>query len=78
MAVGLYKPSIVNLRDTRTGQELMRLDCDAGELFDLAFSPDGLRLVAPGKDTNDKGRIWEWRIRKDEQGSQPFAPPRPA
>lgn len=65
LAVGLDKPSMVSLWDTRTGQELLKLECDAGELFSLTFSRDGRRLAATGYDVNDKGRIWEWAIRKE-------------
>jgi len=65
LAVGIRQPPTVCLWDTRTGQELMRLDCAGTLLRIVAFSPDGKRLVATGHDEDNHGRIWEWLIRGD-------------
>ena len=65
LAVGIGQPPTVCLWDTRTGQELLRLDCPGTRLHSVTFSRDGKRLIATGHDENNRGRIWEWTIRGD-------------
>jgi WD40 repeat protein len=63
LAVAVEPPATICLWDTRTAQELARLDCDGQQLNSVTFSPDGTRLIATGHDGPDRGRIWEWTIR---------------
>jgi len=69
LAVGATRPAKVSLWDTRTRQELMKLDCNFHLLNGLAFSPDGRRLVATGRnalDSSENGSISEWSIRDSQ------------
>ena len=43
--------------DVLTGQELLTLDGHSGPFHDVAFSPDGHRLVGRGRDGTVK--IWD-------------------
>ncbi len=71
LAVGLWPPpEVVSLWDPRTGQEIMRLECEADAISSLNFSPDGCRLVLTGIDASGKGHIWEWTIRNDRPDSR--------
>ena len=45
LAVAVKPPTTICLWDTRTGQELARLDCDGQQLNSVTFSPDGTLLA---------------------------------
>jgi WD40 repeat protein len=64
LAAAVSDPPCVTLWDLRTGQELARLDELDYMPTSIAFSPDGTRLIATGKDAEGAGRIWEWKIQE--------------
>jgi WD40 repeat protein len=67
LAAGLSEPGAVSLWDIRTRRLLMHLDCDAQRIMDVAFSPDGRRLMATGVPPDGQSAIWDWTIRAQPQ-----------
>ncbi len=64
LAMGIVQPVTVSLWDSRTARLLMQLETEAPDIFGLAFSPDGKRLVLTGRDDKNRGCVWEWTIHK--------------
>ncbi len=65
LAVAQASPSAVSLWDTRTGQQLLQMECTASFIYEIGFSEDGRSLLASGRAGRINGGIWEWTIDED-------------
>jgi WD40 repeat protein len=61
----------VRIWDARTGQELLLLGGQGGDVYSVAFSPDGTQLAATSTpDSNEPGPVKVWAL------DRTTAPPR--